>query len=135
MTLTLRPPSKVRSPYGVAAALTVGVVADVGFDPIHRHVPMCPFKATTGWDCPLCGGLRATDHLAHGNVAAAFHDNAPLLLALPLIVWAWSDAVLDRRAGKPYRRVPTRLAWSGAALLAVFAVVRNLPGMAALRPA
>lgn len=134
MSLTVRPPTKVRSPWPIAAGIALGVGADVAFDPVHRHVPLCPFKALTGWDCPLCGGLRATDQLAHGHFGAALHANVLLVLALPLIAWFWADAVLRHRSGRPYRHVPRSAAISLVALCVVFTVVRNLPGMRALNP-
>ena len=40
------------------------------FDPAHRHVPLCPFHTITGWQCPLCGGLRCADALVHGQWSA-----------------------------------------------------------------
>lgn len=97
-------------------------------------MPLCPLHAATGWWCPLCGGLRATQALSHGDVAAALHDNALLLGSLPLLVWWWVDWIVRARAD----RAP-RVLQRGAGLVVVlvlvgFTVVRNLPGAEALRP-
>ena len=44
----------------------------------------CPFHAVTGWYCPGCGGTRAIIALFHGDVAAAWRDNAFALTLAPL---------------------------------------------------
>jgi hypothetical protein len=134
MTITAQRLLGQRSPWLVATGIGAGVGADVAFDPQHRHVPMCPFKAATGWDCPLCGGLRATDQLAHGHLGPAFHDNALLVLALPLIAWAWTYALIQFRAGRARGQLPRWAATAGVVLFVGFAVLRNLPWMKALRP-
>jgi hypothetical protein len=119
-----------RHPWLLPAGLGAGVLVDVTFDPIHRHVPMCPFKAITGWDCPLCGGLRAVDQFAHGHVTAALHANVLVMTGGPLLVLAYLIGV-RRPDRKP---VPRWLIYAGAALAVAFTVVRNLPPMHALRP-
>lgn len=43
----------------------------------------CPFKTITGLDCPGCGSQRAVHELLHGNLKAAFTDNALFIVALP----------------------------------------------------
>ncbi|MBD5322399.1 MAG: DUF2752 domain-containing protein [Bacteroides sp.] len=47
--------------------------------------PRCPFKLLTGLDCPGCGSQRAIHALLHGDVAAAWHFNAMLLIGLPFM--------------------------------------------------
>ncbi len=59
------------------------------FDPARNSFyPQCAFKRLTGWDCPGCGGLRATHQLMHGNVRAAFALN-PLLFVIAPIGAGW----------------------------------------------
>jgi hypothetical protein len=129
-----RPRRAARAPYLAALAGLAALAADVVFDPRRRHVPLCPFHAATGWDCPLCGGLRSADALAHLQVGAALRDNLLLVAALPVLALWWSDWVARGRAGRP----PRALGRGGAALLVVlavgFTVVRNLPVGRALRP-
>jgi hypothetical protein len=98
----------------------------------------CVFLQLTGHWCPGCGGLRAVNDLAHLDVPAALSSNAfAVLLALGLAawwaVWTWSTA---RGVRVPWQRWLN--GWTiGAATTAwaVFAVVRNLPGLEALGPA
>lgn len=122
------------APYTVAAAAGLAIVADVAFDPLARHIPLCPFHAVTGWWCPLCGGLRAVYNLVHGDVAAAVHDNVVLLVCLPLLVAYWLDWVLLARAGAPGRRLSRPAIITVVVVLASFTIVRNLPFATALRP-
>jgi len=122
------------TPYRVAAAAGAALAADVAFDPVHRHVPLCPFHTVTGLWCPLCGGLRAADSLAHLQVMTALHDNAVFVLALPLIALWWVDWAVRSRSGRPPRTQP-RYAVTALVLVAVaFTVLRNLPFAHALRP-
>lgn len=90
----------------------------------------CPLKAVTGLDCPLCGGLRGTYALMHGDVAAALDHNAllPLVLgvALALGVGAWRRAGTAATAPTWTTR-STLVWWVLGATTAVFFVLRNLP--------
>lgn len=118
-------------PWQVAAGGGAAAALDAAFDPSRRHVPLCPFRAITGWDCPFCGSLRAVSAALRGHPAAAWHDNPLLWLALPVLIWGW--ARWARTGSGP------RLSRAGAVLVVAlgvaFTVVRNLPFAAALRPA
>ena len=90
---------------------------------------LCPLHRTTGLWCPLCGGTRATRELMHGDLGAAMGYN-PFALVLEAVVivlvarWLLASARGLRR--------PLVTGGDGILLgvaLAVFAVVRNLPGM------
>ena len=90
---------------------------------------LCPLHRTTGLWCPLCGGTRATRELIHGDLGAAMGYN-PFALVLEAVVivlvarWLLASARGLRR--------PLVTGGEGILLgvaLAVFAVVRNLPGM------
>jgi hypothetical protein len=129
--LTARPSSR---PIQVAAGAAVALAAAVAFDPAHRHVPLCPFHTITGWQCPLCGGLRCVDALVHGQWSAALHDNALLVAALPVLAWLWLDAWRRSRAGRPHRSLRRRGIVTVVVVLAAFTLVRNLGPMGALRP-
>jgi hypothetical protein len=48
--------------------------------------PPCLFTAIFGVRCPGCGSLRALHALAHGDLSAALAFNAPLVIALPVVV-------------------------------------------------
>jgi hypothetical protein len=116
-----------------ALAVTAGL-ADLAFDPVHTHVPLCPFRALTGLDCPLCGGLRAVYQLLQLRVGAAVRDNVLVVAVLPVAVGLWLLWAVRARTGRPAPSWP-RAATVTLALLAVaFTLVRNLPFAVALRP-
>jgi hypothetical protein len=112
---------------GAVAAATLALLLR---DPHHHTWVLCPFKALTGWDCPLCGGLRAVNDLGHGSVVAAAHSNLLFVGSLPLLAagWLlWLRHALTGRAPRPNRRA-VRLAGATYLLVAVaFTVLRNTP--------
>jgi hypothetical protein len=62
-----------------------GILLLFFFDPATTpFYPPCLFKTVLGAQCPGCGSLRAAHQLLHGNFAAAWALNRPLLIALPL---------------------------------------------------
>ncbi|KMO69630.1 DUF2752 domain-containing protein [Mycolicibacterium chlorophenolicum] len=110
---------------GTGAAL-VGSLAYIGIGDPHNPrflFPACPFKALTGWNCPACGGLRMTHDLLHGDLAAAFVDNAFLLIGLPLLL---VFVIVQRSRGKRVSSMPVLTVIVAAAV--VWTVARNLPG-------
>jgi hypothetical protein len=124
-----------RAPYWFAATIATVVVADQALDPTRNHVPLCPFHAITGLNCPFCGSLRAAYSLSHGRLVAAAHDNALLLLALPLLAAFWIDWAFRARRGELRRRVPRAAVVAVVITAVAFAVLRNLPDGRALNPA
>ncbi len=69
----------------------------------------CPFRAVTGWDCPLCGGTRMGAALLDGDLLAAFGHN-PLALIGLLIVGLLGVLWAVEALGGPAVRLPRRLA-------------------------
>ena len=58
------------------ALLGVSLLALAVWDPATTAwFPSCPFYALTGWQCPLCGSLRAVHALLHGAPLAALTFN------------------------------------------------------------
>lgn len=107
-------------------AVLVGALAYVGIGDPHSPnfaFPPCPIHELTGWLCPACGGMRMTHDLLHGDLAAAFVDNAFALIGLPLLL-AWVAVRLRR--GRQVMTMPAYLVVIGA--VAAWTVVRNLPG-------
>jgi hypothetical protein len=111
-------------------AAASATLADASFDPAHRHVPLCPFKALTGWLCPLCGGLRSTNAIARQHWAMAWHANPLFIVSLPLIALYW----LDWRRRGAARRLPAAVVIGILLVMVAFAVARNLASMSSLRP-
>lgn len=100
---------------GVIMARDPNVAGSYGF---------CPLLATTGLDCPFCGGLRGTHALIQGDLATALDHN----LLLPLFLVAGLLGIVGMLRGGGTRSPRTRWLWWGlAAVTAIFFVVRNLP--------
>jgi hypothetical protein len=124
-------PRLLRAPLGAAGAIGAAALALQARDP-HRHGSwgLCPFKAITGWDCPLCGGLRSVNDLGQGHVVQAAHSNLALVASLPLLaalwgLWLYAGAT-GSRVRLPARAVRPLLVGVGVLVLA-FTVYRNTP--------
>ncbi len=120
--------------YRFAAAAALAGAIDVVGDPSRTHVPLCPLHALTGLWCPLCGGLRAVHALSRGSIQSALHDNAMLVLALPIIVALWAQWAARMRTGSARRRWPRGATLAVITALAAFTVLRNLAIGTALHP-
>jgi hypothetical protein len=121
---------RLRGPLGVAAAVGSATLALHVRDP-HQHGSwgLCPFKALTGWDCPLCGGLRAVNDLGHGRLADAAHSNPLFVASIPVLVGLWALWVRYGWTGER-ARIPTPsrlLVLAFGALVVAFTVFRNTP--------
>jgi hypothetical protein len=98
---------------------------------------VCPLRALTGLACPGCGGLRAVNDLTNGDVVAAASSNLLFVASLPLLAWLWLRSVAHRWQGavRPWPPAAVRAAATGAVVLvALFGVLRNLPGLGWLLP-
>jgi hypothetical protein len=124
---------------GVAKAVVLGAcaVAIVGHlvNPYTMTLPHCPFHALTGLWCPACGSTRALFSLMHGDIAGAVKHNVLFLPAVSLLFWELASYVT--RAYAPnytasWLRTPlqrrSRALWAIPLVIAVFWVVRNIPG-------
>jgi len=97
----------------------------------------CPFRAVTGWDCPLCGGTRMGGALLHGDVASAFAFNPVALVGVALLGVVgvlWVVEALGGPAARPpagvrqrfLRTTPNQRLGVLLACAVVFTVLRNL---------
>lgn len=124
---------RIRGLVAMFAGVLAGVILLRQIDPHEPGVyPVCPTKVLTGLDCPGCGGLRATNELAHGDIAAALDDNALVVLAVPFAAWLFARAFYYAWTGRsPAPMSARRTKWITIAVvvvLTVFTVVRNIPG-------
>lgn len=123
-----RRPFRVIRAIVVASALIALFVILFVFDPDTTHwMPQCPSHYLTGYDCPGCGTLRAIHAILHGDIAAAWHFNAALFFAVPLII-ALAFAPYTR-IGSPLRRFADSR-WTPLTLLLLliaWTILRNLP--------
>ena len=114
---------------GMAVLVAVMTVIFL-YDPAqHGFYPRCALKASTGFDCPGCGGLRAAHQLLHGQVRAAFVLNPLLVVSLPFAGWKLLQKILRTTVSRhlPPVVIPPVLIWLGVAALIAFGVLRNLP--------
>ena len=99
-------------------------------------LPPCFFHKMTGWYCPGCGSTRALHCLLHGNLLEALHNNALVILALPLFA---AIAIVRSTCRRTETRPRRRWNWIAFAVvvLVVFGVVRNIrrPPYSLLAPA
>jgi hypothetical protein len=121
---------RLRRPLTTLGAVGVAGLALVLRDPHHHTWVLCPFKALSGWDCPLCGGLRAVNDLGHGAVGAAAHSNLLFVGSLPLLLlgWLlWVRSALTGRVPRPRRGAVRLAAATYLAVAVAFTVLRNTP--------
>ncbi|HET8970459.1 MAG TPA: DUF2752 domain-containing protein, partial [Candidatus Nanopelagicales bacterium] len=94
------------APYATPLAVGALVVAATAYfavvDPNQPgHFPACPLRATTGLDCPACGGLRAVHALCHGELGTALDQNLLVtVVLLPLAVISWLLWLWRSRPGR-----------------------------------
>lgn len=100
------------------------------FDPSSSKLfPRCLFLETTGVKCPGCGSQRAVHALLHGQVGEAWHYNAMLVVAIPLIGFYLLVSVLQERWQRLYRVLFSRVVLlSLVGLIVLWWVLRNVAG-------
>jgi hypothetical protein len=114
-------------PLGLLAATAAGAAHLWDRNPHETGhlLPRCPFRWVTGLLCPACGGTRMAYDLMHGELRAAFHDNAALLvLGLPTAAYLCARWLCEGLRGRRYRPdlgrvgtaavLGTALAWCAA---------------------
>lgn len=132
----LAPPAR----RGLLLLLITAVIAAGGllffFNPVeHQFYPICFFHTATGLQCPGCGGTRALHQLLHGNVLAALHLNALVVVAVPLLAWWGIRFGLRHFRGLQQSQLfPPKWLWCFIALGLAYSALRNLPTFAWLAP-
>ena len=81
-------------------------------------------------DCPLCGGLRATNALVRGQFGVAADHNVFVAVALPLVAVVWIAWIAAQMVGRPFRlpKVPNWLIGALAVAALAFTIARNMGG-------
>jgi Protein of unknown function (DUF2752) len=123
----------LRAPLATGAAVLAAWTA-VALADLDGGTVLCPLRALTGLDCPLCGGTRAAHDLAHGDLAGAAGHNLVVAMALPLAVVLWARWTWRRAHGEdvPLVRLGSAQLVVALGVLLGFALVRNLPVAAPL---
>ena len=116
------------APAMVGAGLAAGCGVILAVDPQDSGVPICWSQAFLGVDCPLCGGLRCTNALLRGDIAAALDHNVLAAAALPVLAVLWAVWLYRSIRGETFRlpRLPRWLIGVAAVLVVAFTVVRNI---------
>jgi hypothetical protein len=99
------------------------------FDPVTTWwFPSCPLRALTGWQCPLCGTLRAIHALLHGAPRVALSLNPLITLGGLAGFTALAYDVVDPVRTSRFEGLAARcFSARGFAALIAFGVLRNLP--------
>jgi hypothetical protein len=122
---------RLSRPIAAAAAGALSVAALVVRDPhVSGSWGVCPFLALTGFYCPMCGGLRAVNDLAHGRFAAAISSNVLVvaMIAYAAVLWGvWTVSRIRRTHFSYQRWLSPALMTALVVVAVVFAVLRNLP--------
>ena len=113
----------------------VGAVIFISqYEPVanKQYYPQCGFKKVTGYDCPGCGGLRATHAITQGNIAGAFRFHPGFVLSLPIVGYLFVLWVREwRRTGEmpvPLSQPECHRPLTRIAILFVsIGIVRNIP--------
>ena len=114
----------------VVTVVIAAVVVYLLFDPLQSaFFPRCPFYMLTGFKCPGCGSQRVIQSLLNGDIVAAWHYNAFMLLSLPVIVLYCYAEVMRTRRPALYIRLNSQAAiWGIFAVVVLWWVARNIFG-------
>lgn len=97
------------------------------FDPSAGFFPRCPFFSVTGYLCPGCGSQRALHALLHGDLVAAWHYNAMMLLFIPVVSVLLVAEVCRKKSSCLYTRVNSRFViWGVVAVIVAWWILRNI---------
>ena len=118
-----RPTARRKATSGLTTTLTIVAASGASVLLLDKTFwPKCPVFALTGFFCPGCGGLRATDALFHADFAGAFNQNA-LILLMPVLIGAGFAAQHFQK-----RWLTVTVISCAAFLTMAFVLLRNLPG-------
>lgn len=128
-----KPPTRNGKLLGIAGLVASGVLL-FSIDPTLGVYPPCPSQLLFGLDCPMCGGLRGTYSLLHGDFGGLVDHNALLAVLYPLgVMWALLDMV-KRLSFMRNFEIPDKhrsalliaLAVILVVTMAIFTIIRNV---------
>jgi hypothetical protein len=111
-------------------AAAIGCYLLLRFPPeTSSFYPRCPAFQWLHVYCPGCGGTRAVAALLRGRLSEAMHWNAMVVVMLPfgVVFFALSYWRAIHTVEFRWPRVPDAFLNLALVIMAVFAVVRNLP--------
>ena len=114
----------------VGVIMILGAVVYFALDPEQsRLFPRCLFLSLTGYKCPGCGSQRMLHALLHGDLAAAWHQNALLLSSLPLLAVFFIADLKHKSFPHLYDVVTSPITVTVIVMLfVVWAIARNIFG-------
>ena len=99
------------------------------FDPETTLFPKCPFYWATGLKCPGCGSQRAVHQLLHFRIGAAFHQNACLVLFIPVLLFLFLAGAFRSRFPKLYASSHNPVfSWGILTVILLWWILRNIFG-------
>lgn len=123
---------------GVATATALLAVRDPH---VRGSWGSCAFHDLTGYYCPGCGGLRAVNDLANGDVIGALSSNLYFVLLFPVFIGLWAMWLRNSWQGRTIglsqhttRTVVYPVLGALFGLLVLFTVMRNIPSGSWLSP-
>ncbi len=117
-----KPPTDNGKHLGIAGLVTGGVLL-FSINPNLGVYPPCPSQLIFGLDCPLCGGLRGTYSLLHGDFGGLVDHNA-LLAVLYSLGFMWVlFGMVKRLSFVPNFEIPAKHRSASLITLAVILVV------------
>lgn len=122
---------RLLAPALVAGGVTAATVALHFRDPhAEGSWGICP-TAAMGLACPGCGGLRAVNDLTNLQVVDAASSNLLFVASIPLLLYVfyrWTAGRWSGEAWEPSERAMKVSAVALIGLMAVFTLLRNMPG-------
>jgi hypothetical protein len=115
---------------GIWLLLIAGAIYLFVFEPGRTgFFPVCLFRLVTGLTCPGCGTTRALHEIMHGHFLEAFMLNPLLLLALPLLLFAFVRySLMVLRGGIPRKNaLPAPYIYALFFIVVGFWIFRNTP--------
>ncbi len=95
----------------------------------------CMFHLITGLCCPGCGVSRFFMELAHFRFASAAQQNYAVAILFPFwVVIGLIEFWFNPKAFGPRSKWIEAFVWASAAVLTLFGILRNLPGLEFLLP-
>lgn len=122
---------RLLGPALVAGGISAATVALHFRDPhAEGSWGICP-TAAMGLACPGCGGLRAVNDLTNLQLVDAASSNLLFVASIPLLFYVFYRWTSGRWSGRPWEPSERAMKYSAVAvigLMAVFTLLRNLPG-------
>lgn len=96
--------------------------------PVFFPTIECPIKASTGIDCPGCGGTTAITHLLQGQISHAFVSNQLFIVAVFGMLLLGAYALITRWLSGVWIKSPFTLTMGVVVIVGIvlFTITRNL---------